>query len=105
MQQYQEELRTYWEKRRPITETFNIISPNMNYQIISFLISNPQIYSAVYEQSTPFTKTGYITGGDEAAPGLQEVLEKVWKNILALIIFSVVFFAIAYVKFMRLDIR
>ncbi len=104
MQQYQEELRAYWEKRRPITEAFNIISPNMNYQKISFLISNPQIYSAVYEQSSPFTSTGYFTGGGEA-PGLQEVLGKVWKNILALIIFSVVFFAIAYVKFMRLDIR
>ncbi|MGB2842948.1 MAG: ABC transporter permease subunit [Halobacteriota archaeon] len=105
MQQYQEEVRTHWEKRRHITEAFNIISPNMNYQKISFLISNPQIYSAVYEQSTPFTSTGYFTGGSEAAPGLQEVLGKVWKNILALIIFSVVFFAIAYVKFMRLDIR
>ncbi|HJH26020.1 MAG TPA: ABC transporter permease, partial [Methanophagales archaeon] len=36
---------------------------------------------------------------------LQEVLGRVWKNILALISFSVVFFAIAYVKFMRMDIR
>ncbi|MFZ2070801.1 MAG: ABC transporter permease subunit [Halobacteriota archaeon] len=104
MQQYQEELRVYWEKQRPITEAFNIISPNMNYMTISLLISNPQIYSAVYEQSTPFTTTGYFTGGGEA-PGLQKMLGKVWKNILALISFSVVFFALAYVKFMRMDIR
>jgi len=104
MQQYQEELKAYWAKRRPITEAFNIISPNMNYQKIAFLISNPQIYSAVYEQSTPFTSTGYFTGGGEA-PSLQEMLEKVWKNILSLIIFSIVFFAIAYIKFMRMDIR
>ena len=57
MRQYQEELRAYWEKRKPITEAFNIISPNMNYQKISFLISNPHIYSAVYEQSSPSSST------------------------------------------------
>jgi len=104
MQQYQEELRAYWEKRKPITETFNIISPNMNYQKISFLISNPQIYSAVYEQSSPSSSTYTIQYGEQA-PGLLEMLGKVWKNILALISFSVVFFAIAYIKFMRMDIR
>ncbi len=105
MRQYQEELKAWSEKRRPITEAFNIISPNMNYQKISFLISNPQIYSAVYEQSTPTSGSMTIAFGGEAAPGLQEVLGKVWKNILALISFSVVFFAIAYIKFMRMDIR
>ncbi|HJH28064.1 MAG TPA: ABC transporter permease [Methanophagales archaeon] len=105
MQQYQEESRAWSEKRKPITEAFNIISPNMNYQKISFLISNPQIYSVVYEQSSPLTSTGYSTFGGETALGLQEVLGRVWKNILALISFSVVFFAIAYIRFMRLDIR
>ena len=105
MQQYQEELRAWSEKRKPITETFNIISPNMNYQKISFLISNPQIYSAVYEKSTPSSGSMTIAFGGETAPGLQKVLGKVWKNILALISFSVVFFAIAYIRFMRMDIR
>ena len=107
MQQYQEEVRAWSEKRKPITEAFNIISPNMNYQKIAFLISNPQIYSAVYEQSAPSSRSMTITTivGESSAPGLLEVLEKVWKNILALISFSVVFFAIAYIKFMRMDIR
>jgi ABC-2 type transport system permease protein len=104
MQQYQEELMAWSEKRRPITDAFNIISPNMNYQKISFLISNPQIYSAVYEQSTPTSGSMTIAFGGEA-PSLQEMLGKVWKNILALIIFSIVFFALAYIKFMRMDIR
>jgi len=102
MQQYQEEVRVYWEKQRRITDAFNIISPNMNYMTISLLISNPQIYLAVYGQSSSSMTS---TGGSKEAPGLREVLGKVWKNILALIIFSVVFFAIAYVKFMRMDIR
>ncbi|MBC8520469.1 MAG: ABC transporter permease subunit, partial [Methanomicrobia archaeon] len=63
---------------------------------------NPQIYSAVYGQSSSSMTS---TGGGEAAPGLQEVLGKGWEKILALLIFPVVFFAIAYVKFMRMDIR
>ncbi len=109
--QYQEELGAWSEKRKPITEAFNIISPNMNYQKISFFISNPGVYSAVYEQSSPSTSSMTISmaistiAGESSAPGLQEMLEKVWKNILALIAFSVVFFAIAYIKFMRMDIR
>lgn len=105
MRQYQEELREWSEKRKPITEAFNIISPNMNYQKIVFLITNPQIYSAVYEQSTPASGSMTINYGGEVAPGLLEVLEKVWKNILALTSFSVAFFAIAYIRFMRMDIR
>ena len=107
IQQYQEELSAWSEKRKPITEAFNIISPNMNYQKIAFLISNPQVYSAVYEQSAPSSRSMTITTimGESSAPGLLEVLEKVWKNILALIAFSVAFFAIAYIKFMRMDIR
>ncbi|MCK4476308.1 MAG: ABC transporter permease [Methanophagales archaeon] len=90
IQQYEEEWMAWSEKRKPITEAFTIISPNMNYQKISHRIASP---SSV---TTPY--------GDEA-PGLQEVLGRVWKNILALISFSVVFFAIAYIKFMRMDIR
>jgi len=111
IQQYQEELGAWSEKRKPITEAFNIISPNMNYQKISFFISNPGVYSAVYEQSSPSTSSMTISttistiAGESSAPGLQEMLEKVWKNILALISFSVVFFAIAYIRFMRMDIR
>ena len=47
--------------------------------------------------------------GSSYTPGettsVKESLEKVWKSILALIILPVVFFTIAYIKFMRLDIR
>jgi len=90
IQQYNEEFMAWSEKRKPITEAFTVISPNMNYERILNKIGSS---SSV---TTPY--------GDEA-PGLQEVLGKVWKNILALISFSVVFFALAYVKFMRMDIR
>ena len=90
IQQYNEEMEAWLEKQKLITEAFTVISPNMNYERFSRRIDSS---SSV---TTPY--------GDEA-PGLQEMLGKVWKNILALISFSVVFFALAYVKFMRMDIR
>jgi len=90
IQQYEEEWRAWSEKRKPITGAFTIISPNMNYERISGRIASPSSVTSTYV---------------DEAPGLQEMLGKVWKNILALISFSVVFFAIAYVKFMRMDIR
>jgi len=90
IQQYEEEWMVWLEKRKPITEAFTIISPNMNYERISGRIASPSSVTSTYV---------------DEAPGLQEMLGKVWKNILALISFSVVFFAIAYVKFMRMDIR
>ena len=62
----------------------------LNYQKISHRIASSLSVTTTY-------------GGE--APSLQEVIGRIWKNILALISFSVVFFAIAYVKFMRWDIR
>ena len=90
IQQYEEEWMVWSEKRKTITGAFTIISPNMNYERISGRIASPSSVTSTYV---------------DEAPGLQEMLGKVWKNILALISFSVVFFAIAYVKFMRMDIR
>jgi ABC-2 type transport system permease protein len=90
IQQYNEEMSAWLEKQKTITEAFTVISPNMNYERFSNMIDSS---SSV---TTPY--------GDEA-PGLQKMLGKVWKNILALISFSVVFFALTYVKFMRVDIR
>ena len=90
MQQYTEEFMAWSEKRKPIIAAFTIISPNMNYERILNKI-----------RSSSSVTTPYV----DEAPGLQDVLGKVWKNILALISFSVVFFALAYVKFMRMDIR
>lgn len=73
--------------------------PNDNFQAVTEAILNPHFeglrYGVHYGPPT--------TEGEEKS--LREALEIVWKNILALIVFPLVFFALAYVKFMRLDIR
>jgi ABC-2 type transport system permease protein len=45
------------------------------------------------------------SGYSSALTASKDVLEKIWKNVFAFLIFPTVFFAIAYIKFMRMDIR
>ena len=96
---YEEESNAYWEKRSAIHDAISVVVPNDNFQAVTEAILNPHFkglrYGVRYEPPT--------TEGEEKS--LREALEIVWKNILALIVFPLVFFALAYVKFMRLDIR
>jgi len=90
-ERYEEEIRAYWKKRRAIEDPINTFSP------LSYLeVSSVVLYSATYEI------VGY---GCSSVTAVEDILEKIWKNIIALIIFPIVFFAIAYIKFMRMDIR
>jgi ABC-2 type transport system permease protein len=74
----------YWEKRFAITDACQVIQPDRHFNKFSKVVVNPCTYGET---------------------SIQESLERVWKNFLALIIFPIVFFAIAYIKFMRMDIR
>ena len=98
-ERYEEESRAYWEKRGAIHDAISVVVPNDNFYAVTEATLNPHFkglrYGVYYGPPT--------TGGKEKS--LQEALEIVWKNILALIIFPIVFFAIAYIKFMRMDIR
>ena len=91
-QRYEEESRAYWGKQEAIKDVVNTFAPWYNYLAVSFVV----LYGT----------TGEIVGpGVVYATSGQDVLEKIGKNIFVLIILPVVFFAIAYIKFMRMDIR
>ncbi|MDD3070144.1 MAG: ABC transporter permease subunit [Methanoculleus horonobensis] len=96
--EYEEEMKSYVEKRRFISDVSNILSPQMNYYTVAMTVTNPQISAIMY------SSYGYDTGQEEPS-GLADALGRVWMNIAALIVFPSVFFAAAYVKFMRMDIR
>jgi len=91
-QQYNEEIKACWEKRGAIEDAINTLTPVFNY----FEVSSVVLYGATGEIWHRYSSSA--TAGEG-------VLEKIWKNIFALIILPVVFFAIAYIKFMRMDIR
>lgn len=92
-QRYEEESRAYWEKRSAIDGAIFTLVPTTNYLAVS---------SAVLSKNGGVRMFG---PGYRSETEGQDVLERIWKNILALIIFPLVFFAIAYIKFMRMDIR
>ena len=83
-QRYEEESRAYWSKLNGIYDVIYAIVPAANYRAVTTEVLN--------------SNSNELNGGDE-------VLERIWKNILALIIFPIIFFVIAYIKFMRMDIR
>ena len=95
---YSEELKAYSEKKWAIRDAFDIFSPDSNYGMVGISLTDPYV-RVVHGRSW----------GSSYTPGettsIRKSLEKVWKSILALIILPVVFFAIAYIKFMRMDIR
>jgi ABC-2 type transport system permease protein len=97
-ERYREERKAYNDKKWAIRDAFDIFSPDGNYMAVSISLTDPyvsELHSGSWSSSH--------TLGDTTS--IQESLEKVWKNIFALFILPVIFFAIAYIKFMRMDIR
>ncbi len=97
-ERYREERKAYNDKKWAIQDAFDIFSPDSNYGMVAVSLTDPyvtEVHSGSWGSSH--------TLGDTTS--IQESLEKVWKSIFALIILPVVFFAIAYIKFMRMDIR
>ncbi|MBC7109880.1 MAG: ABC transporter permease [Archaeoglobi archaeon] len=93
MQEYREKMREYWEKRARIQEFFNLLDPSSNYNRISYAILSPYYYT-----SSPF-------GEAEKKEGLLEIISALWRNIMSLIVYPIVTYGIAYMKFMRMDVR
>ncbi|MCL0050745.1 ABC transporter permease [Dehalococcoidia bacterium] len=96
--EWRRESEAYWERIRPITEAFAILSPATHFEKISTALD---------------IGMGGMMGmihipGDAIPvedPDIFDRLYAVWMNILALFVIPAIFFAIAYTKFMKLDIR
>ncbi len=97
-QQYEEDMKAYSEKRLLINDVTNLLSPQMNYYKAAMAVTNPRIAAMM---NSPYSSPPM----SQETPGLAEALSTVWMNIAALIVFPSVFFAAAYIKFMRMDIR
>jgi len=96
-EEWQEEMQEYWKKVMGIREMFSIGDPKSNFEKVSSAVLNPRFQSI------------FVFGGPMGEPpaetSILEALRMVWKNLLVLLVFPVVMFAIAYIKFMRMDIR
>jgi ABC-2 type transport system permease protein len=98
--QYEQEMQSYWERRAAASSLICLLSPNVNYQKAATAVTNPRI--AMTMDNNPYS---FTEGPPETQPGLDEILGRIWANVVALLLLPTVFFAVAYVKFMRMDIR
>jgi len=97
-EEWQEEMQEYGKKVMRVREMFSIADPKSNFDKVSSAVLDP-----TFEPLRGF----FGLGGEEsrAETSILEALGMVWKNLLVLLVFPVVMFAIAYIKFMRMDIR
>lgn len=97
-EEWEEEMQEYWKKAMGVREMFSIADPKSNFDKVSAAVLDP-----TFEPLRGF----FGPGGEEppAETSIPEALGMVWKNLLVLLLFPVVMFAIAYVRFMRMDIR
>ncbi|MEA2033474.1 MAG: ABC transporter permease [Euryarchaeota archaeon] len=96
-EEWQEEMQEYMKKVMRVQEMFSIGDPKSNFDKVSSAVLDPTFES--------FFVFGGPTREPPAETNILEALGMVWKNLLVLLVFPVVMFAIAYIKFMRMDIR
>ncbi len=97
-EEWQEEMQEYLKKAMVVREMFTIGDPKSNFDKVSAAVLDP-----TFEPLRGFFGPG--GGESRAETSILEALGMVWKNLLVLLLFPVVMFAIAYIKFMRMDIR
>lgn len=102
-----EEYTEYWNKRNQITDMINIVSPINDFEKVSeAMLDTASASGAVTSISGgPGGKVMMIGRSLAKTVTLRESVSSVWANILALTVIAIAAMAVAYVKFMRLDIR
>jgi len=90
MQNYLEEQSRYYGTYNGVRNAVLAFSPNSNYETM---------YETVMEVLVDYHGEDAVTH----APG--ELLDRLWQNIVALVVFPAIFLVVAYVRFMRIDLR
>jgi ABC-2 type transport system permease protein len=104
-QEYEEKSRAYWEQRQAVNDAVSLLSPTSNYQRLAFAVTNPSM-AQVMKSSISYG----AMPADEEVPqdgfsALFALLGDMAKNIAALVITPALFFGLAWVRFMREDVR
>ncbi len=94
---FQEESNAYYQRQTELTNLVYYVSIDTNYRKVASALTVPELYFETYnpDRNDP----------DSPELGLFDILGKLWGYIFFLIAYPAVFFGIAYVKFMRMDLR
>jgi len=103
-QKYNTKMQAYLEKRNAIEGILTLFSPTMNYETMVASITSTDDGSDSRGSNRGSFAMSSMRAGEQAV-STDDALGKIVNNFLALIIFPAVFFGLAYVRFMRLDVR
>lgn len=101
---YNEKMQAYWEKRQMVRDTFALFSPTMNYESIIAAITSGSFGRSLVMSSGSSTATSFTVSSTGDA-SVEDILAAIAPNLIALLLFPAIFFGLAYVRFMRLDVR
>ncbi|WP_067047143.1 ABC transporter permease [Methanofollis ethanolicus] len=102
-QEYEEKSRAYWEQRQAVNDAVSLLSPTSNYQRLALAVTNPQMAQMMKNSYDPISADDEIP--QDGFSALFALLGDMAKNIAALIITPALFFGLAWVRFMREDVR
>ncbi|QYZ79151.1 hypothetical protein E2N92_06750 [Methanofollis formosanus] len=86
--------------RNAVISAAQLFSPRATYGEVSRAVTQPLMYLNMH--GAPDEAWSHF---DEDDLDYAEVLGHLWKNIVALLLIPVAFFGLAYVAFLRLDVR
>lgn len=93
IQRFLEERSSYYATYNGVRNTILALSPNGNYETLI------QMLAVLHHGEDT------VGGAVAEQPGLEDVLGRFWQNIVGLVAFPTIFLAVAYVRFMRIDLR
>ena len=99
-QSYNEEMQSYRQKRQMLQDTFALFSPSMNYETVTSAITSTDTTDVMRPGAG-----GAFDRSNQEETDTEGTIGKVMGNIIALLLFPAVFFGLAYMRFMRLDVR
>jgi ABC-2 type transport system permease protein len=97
-EEYEAASKAYQGKRQAITDVFALLSPDRNYQKLSFAVAEPGM--ALASRLDPGQEIP-----ESGLSALSGLLGSLAGNIVALLVFPAAFFGLAWVRFVREDIR
>jgi len=103
---FTEKMQAYWEKRQMVHDTLALFSPTMNYESVTTAITKEYSGTAMVlggSGSTSVVSSFNVASGEDA--GIDGILATITANLIALLLFPAAFFGLAYLWFMRLDVR
>ncbi|WP_298665278.1 ABC transporter permease [uncultured Methanofollis sp.] len=98
LEEYEAAMTAYQGKRQAVTDVFALLSPDRNYEKLSFAVAEPGM--ALASRLDPGQEVP-----ESGLSALSGLLGSLAGNIVALLVFPAAFFGLAWVRFVREDIR